>query len=223
MMRSFPLAPLSCLILLSASGVACAGESYVAVGLPGVIVGYAQTVNAQLGLRADVGTSGTFDKNGQESGVNYKGKGKYARLALLADYHPFEGPFHLTFGVTFNDAELKLKSQFDGTTTLNINGQTITPDSSDYIHAKVAFPKVMPYVGLGWGHQERPAGLGFVADVGVSIGRSKLTTDTNIVGKTYGGYLVTQNDFDVKTQDLRDNVGKYKLLPHLALGLSYRY
>jgi len=222
-MRSFHLAPLTCLILLTAHGVACAGESYVGVGLPGVIVGYAQTVNAQLGLRADVGTTGTFNQNGKESGIDYKGKAKYGRLALLADYHPFSGGFRLTGGVTFNDATLKLKSQFDGTTTLNINGQTITPDASDYINAKIAFPKVTPYLGVGWGHQERPAGLGFVADAGVSIGRAKLTTDTNIVGKSYGGYTVTQNDVDVKTQELRDNVGKVKLLPHVALGLSYRY
>lgn len=212
---------------LSAMAPALAGQAYAGVGLPGLLVGYAHTVNSQLGLRADAGGSGSFRRDGRESGIDYQGTARYNRLALLADYHPFGGGFRLTGGVTLNDARLRLKSQFDGVATVTLNGQTITPSAGDYLNAEVRFPKLTPYLGLGWGHQERPAGLGFVADLGVSVGTAKLKTDTNIVGKTYsngaGSYTVTQADVDSKTQDLRDNVGKVKLLPHLAVGLSYRY
>lgn len=224
-MRSPPKTRLLCLSLLPlllASG-AHAGESYVSVGLPGLQLGYAHSVNAQLGLRADVGSTGSIKHNGKESGIDYKGTIKYGRAGLFADYFPFSGGFRLTGGVTLNDANLRLKSQFDGNTSVTLNGQTVTPDAGDYFNAKVEFPKVTPYLGLGWGHQARDGGLGLVADVGVSIGRAKLTTDTNIVGKTYNSYTVTQADVDSKTQELRDGVGKVKLLPHLSLGLSYRY
>lgn len=224
-MRTHRAARLLCLSLLPWLGGtgAHAGESYVGVGLPGLLLGYAHSVNAQLGLRTDVGTTGSFKKNGKESGIDYQGTLKYGRVGLFADYFPFSGGFRLTGGVTLNDANLRLKSQFDGNTSVTLNGQTVTPDAGDYLNAKVEFPKVTPYLGLGWGHQARDGGLGVVADVGVSIGRAKLKTDTNIVGKTYNSYTVTQADVDNKTQELRDGVGKVKLLPHVALGLSYRY
>lgn len=208
-------------------GLAClpahAGESYGAAGFPGLQLGYAHTVNASLGLRADVSSTGTFNKNGKESGIDYQGKVKYNRVGLFADYFPFGGGFRLSGGLTLNDAKIDLKSQFDGTTSVTVNGQTFTPSSGDYLNAKVTFPKTTPYLGIGWGHQAREAGVGFVADLGASVGRAKLTTDTNLVGKTYGPVTLTQADIDAQTQDLRDGVGKVRFLPQLSLGLSYRY
>lgn len=204
-----------------------AGESYGSVGLPGITLGYAHTVNASLGLRADVSSTGSFSKDGTESGIRYVGKAKYNRAGLFADYFPFGGRFRFTGGLTYADASLELKSQFDGSTSVTLNGQTVTPSASDYLNARVSFPKVMPYVGIGWGHQEREAGFGFVGDIGASIGRAKLKTDTNLVGQTYsngsGSVTITQADVDAKTQELRDGVGKLRLLPQLNLGLSYRY
>jgi hypothetical protein len=215
-------------LALSALALGCAlpaqaGESYGAIGLPGITLGYAQTVNATLGLRADVSSTGSFSKDGTESGIRYMGKAKYNRAGLFADYFPFGGRFRLTGGLTYADASVVLKSQFDGATSVTLNGQTVTPAASDYLNARVSFPKVMPYVGIGWGHQEREAGFGFVGDIGASIGRAKLKTDTNLVGQTYGSVTITQADVDAKTQELRDSVGKVRLLPQLNLGLSYRY
>jgi hypothetical protein len=219
-----PLAQLSCLCATALlAGTAHAGESYGALGLPGIQLGYAHTVNTSLGLRADIGTTGSFNKNGKESGIDYQGKAKYNRLGLFADYFPMGNGFRLTGGLTVNNAELKLRSQFDGSTPVTFNGQTFTPTSSDYFNAKVTFPKVMPYLGLGWGHQAREAGLGLVADVGASFGRAKLTTDTNLVGQTISGVTITQADVDAQTQELRDGVGKLRFLPQVSLGLSYRY
>lgn len=221
------IAALPLLGALFASG-AQAGESYLSLGLPGVQAGYAQTVNTYLGLRADVSSTGTVNKNGTQSGIDYQGKVKYNRAGLFADVFPFAGGFRLTGGLTFNDANIDLRSQFDGTQTVTINGYTFAPHAGDYLNAKASFPKTTPYVGLGWGHQAREAaGLGFVMDVGASIGRAKLDTATNMVGQTYvtnaGAYQLKQSDVDSKTQELRDGVGKVQVLPQISLGLSYRY
>jgi len=196
-----------------------AGEAYVKVGLPGVQLGYAQSINEQLGWRFDAGTTGSVNKNSKDGGIDFAGSFKYNRAAVLGDYFPFSGRFRLTGGLTLNQAELTLKSQFDGSTPVTVNGRTVTPAAGDYLNGKLKFPSVMPYLGIGWGHQSREAGLGFVADLGVSIGTAKLTTDTNLVGK----YGITQADADAKTAEIEQAIGKVKLLPQASLGLNYRF
>lgn len=211
---------LSGLMVSMAAMSAYAGESYVSVGLPGVVAGYAITVNEKLGLRADAGTMGTVRRTHTVSGVGFDTKAQYNRFGVFADYFPFSGRFRLTGGLTFNKAQLDLNSRFDGTSSVTINGKTITPAATDYFNLQMKFPKVMPYVGLGWGHQPRAAGMGFIADVGVSIGRAKLNTDTNLVGAGNG---ITQEDVDAKTAEIHDTVGHITFLPSANIGLNYRY
>ena len=216
------LAPKLSLLLLSAAccaGAQAAGESYVGVGVPGLVVGYAYSVNQQLGLRADAGYTGRIRKTDSASGVQFEGKAKYDRVGLFGDYFPFSGGFRITGGVTINRATLELKSRFDGTTSVNVNGNTVTPASTDYFNVKVRFPTVMPYIGIGYGHDQRQAGLGFVADVGVSIGRAKYSRDTNLVGQ----YGITDADADAKLDQVNDSVGSITVLPSASLGMSYRY
>jgi hypothetical protein len=200
---------------------AMAGESYVKVGLPGIVVGYAHSVNDQLGLRVDAGTTGNTQRDRTESGVPYRASAKYNRVGLFGDYHPFGGRFRLTAGLTINDASVKLDSRFDGVTPVTINETTITPTAADYFKAHVKIPRLTPYFGIGWGHQPRETGFGFVADIGVSIGKAKVTVDQNLV-ENYPG-LISQADVDAETRQLKDDVGKLRVLPHLALGMSYRY
>lgn len=204
----------------TASG-ALAGESYVKVGLPGIVVGYAHSVNDQLGLRVDAGTTGNTQRDRTESGVPYRASAKYNRVGLFGDYHPFGGRFRLTAGLTINDASVKLDSRFDGVTPVTINETTITPTAADYFKAHVKIPRLTPYFGIGWGHQPRETGFGFVADIGVSIGKAKVTVDQNLVENHPG--LISQADVDAETRQLKDDVGKLRVLPHLAVGMSYRY
>lgn len=214
---------LSGLMYSMASMSAYAGEPYVSVGLPGVVVGYAMSVNQKLGLRVDAGTTGNINRTHTVSGVGFDTKAKYDRFGLFADYFPFGGRFRLTGGLTLNKTQLDLNSRFDGNSTITVNGHDITPAASDYFNARMKFPSTMPYIGLGWGHQAREAGMGFTADIGVSIGRAKLNTDTNIVGKTDSGYTVTQQDVDAKTDEIHDAVGRITFMPSASIGLSYRY
>lgn len=201
--------------------LAHAGEVYVGVGFPLVQIGYAHSVNQQLGLRADIGTSGSFNKNGQEEGIDYKGKVNLHRAAVFADYFPFSGGFRLTGGLTFNNTELKLNSNLMPGQQVEIGDQTITTNGSEYLNVQVKMPTVMPYVGIGWGHQAREAGWGFVADLGVSVGKAKVSYDTNLIEKSGG--VVSQQDIDKEISELRDGVAKVRFLPQVTLGVSYRF
>jgi hypothetical protein len=55
----------------------------------------------------------------------------------------------------------------------------------------------------------------------VSIGRAKVTIDTNVIQRSGG--VITQADVDRETQELKDGVGKIRVLPQATLGVSYRY
>lgn len=222
--RTSPWSPagvLAALVLSALPSGALAGESYVKVGLPGVVVGYAHSVNDQLGLRVDAGTTGSISRQRTESDVPYQARLKYNRVGLFGDYRPFGGRFRLTAGLTLNDASLKLDSRFDGATSVTINETTITPTAADYFRAHVKIPRVTPYFGIGWGHEPRETGFGFVADIGVSIGKAKLTVDQNLTDNHPA--LISQEDVDTETRELKDKVGKLRILPHVAVGMSYRY
>lgn len=216
-----PSCVLATLLLSALPSAALAGEPYVKVGLPGVVIGYAHSVNEQLGLRIDAGTSGNISRDRTESDVPYRGRLKYNRVGLFGDYRPFGGRFRLTAGLTVNDASLKLDSRFDGATSVTINETTITPSAADYFRAHVKIPRLTPYFGIGWGQEPRETGFGFVADIGVSIGKAKVTIDQNLVENHPG--LISQEDVDAETRDLKDKVGKLRILPHVAVGMSYRY
>jgi len=219
-----PLSPscvLATLVLCAMPSGALAGESYVKVGLPGVVVGYAHSVNDQLGLRIDAGTTGSISRERTESDVPYRARMKYNRVGLFGDYRPFGGRFRLTAGLTVNDASMKLDSRFDGATEVTINETTITPSAADYFRAHVKIPRLTPYFGIGWGHQPRETGFGFVADLGVSIGKPKVTVEQNLTDNHPS--LISQEDVDIETRQLKDKVGKLRVLPHVAVGMSYRY
>lgn len=219
-----PLSPscvLATLMLCAMPSGALAGESYVKVGLPGVVVGYAHSVNDQLGLRIDAGTTGSISRDRTESDVPYRARMKYNRVGLFGDYRPFGGRFRLTAGLTVNDASMKLDSRFDGATEVTVNETTITPSAADYFRAHVKIPRLTPYFGIGWGHQPRETGFGFVADLGVSIGKPKVTVEQNLTDNHPG--LISQEDVDIETRQLKDKVGKLRVLPHVAVGMSYRY
>ncbi len=207
--------------LLMGAPLAQAGEAYLALGFPIVQVGYAHSVNQQLGLRADFGTSGTFSKDGMEEGIDYKGDLNLHRVGLFADYFPFSGGFRLTGGVTLNKAELKLNSNLVNGRNVTIGDQSYTPDGSEYLNVQVKMPAVMPYIGIGWGHQASEKGWGFVADLGVSVGKATLDYQTNLIAKSGGA--ITQADVDKEVSELRDSVGKVTVLPQISLGVSYKF
>ena len=215
-MTLHPMRPATALLALSGLWLAAlpaahAGEAYVNVGFPGVMAGYAQAVTDLVTLRGDFATMGSRGQDGVEEGIEYKGTFKANRVGLFADYFPLGNSFRLTGGVTFNNVKIDLKSNFQGG-TVDIGGTPVTVSNTDYFNVEVKFPKTTPYLGIGWGHLDQ------VADLGVSIGKAKVSIDTNLKDKG-----VTQADIDRETQELRDGVGKLRVLPQASLGVSYRY
>lgn len=210
------VAPLFAALALVA-GTAQAGELYTKLGVPGVMLGYSQPFGPLFGLRADYGTVGERTDRRTENGISYDTKLKLNSAAVLADWFPFAGSFRLTGGITSNQYKLDLLASGAGG-SLSIGNTTYATTANDKFNVQVKFPSSAPYVGLGWGHGEGN-GLRFSVDLGARIG--KATVSYALSGPLAG--QVSQADIDAELADLRDGVGKVRVIPQISFGLGYSF
>ena len=140
-------------------------------------------------------------------------------MGLFADWF-VAGGFRLTAGLTLNDSRLDLNAQGNGgTITIGTTSYVTTPD--DRWNVNIKYPRATPYLGLGYGRQpEGGAGVGFVADFGVSIGKAKVSA--SVSGPNLPN-TVTQADLDRELAELRDGVGQVRVLPQLSVAINFRF
>jgi hypothetical protein len=203
--------------LLFSVGSARAGELYVKGGLPGAIVGWAQPLNSYFGLRLDAASLGNLSERRTEDGITYDVKLQGDRTALLADWFVFGGSFRFTGGITSSKYALDLVASGSGG-NITVGNTTYTTTSADRFNVKIKLPNSMPYVGLGWGHQS-DTGLRFSFDLGAKLG--KATLSYALTGPWASS--VSQADVDAELSELRDGVGKIRLIPQLTIGLGYSF
>jgi len=101
---------------------------------------------------------------------------------------------------------------------------------ADTAHAKVKWPTVAPYLGIGWGHHaSRGPGFGFIADIGVSFGSPKteltisnlLRDKLEVVAAAQGSSAASE--IERQRRELADDVEEVKVIPRLFVGVSYRF
>lgn len=203
--------------LLLSVGSARADEIYVKGGMPGLVLGWAHPLNSHFGLRLDAATVGTISERRFEDGISYDARFKGDRAALLGDWFVFGGRFRLTGGITSSRYSLDLLATGAGG-SITVGNTTYTTTAADRFNVRVKMPSAMPYVGFGWGHQSH-SGLRFSFDLGAKLGKASLSYALS--GPWAGS--VSQADIDAELSELRDGVGKIRLLPQLTLGLGYSF
>jgi hypothetical protein len=216
-MSTATLARLFTVLCAAGCASALAGDVYVKAGLPGGIVGYAQPLGSNFGLRVDVASVGEVQEQRLRDGIQYDAKLKLNRAALLADWFPLGNGFRLTGGVTTNQYRLDMLASGSGG-SLTIGSTTYTTSAADGLQVNVKFPTTSPYVGLGWGHQVSK-GLRFSADIGAMVGRATLTS--TVTGPL--AQRVTQADLDAELASFRDSVARLRAVPQLSFGLGYSF
>jgi hypothetical protein len=218
-MHSFLARPLCCAAALLCAGVAQAGEVYGAAGLPGVMLGYAHPVNSSLTLRADLATLGTHHKTSTEEGIAYKAKINTQRLGLFGDWFVTGGGFRLTGGLTLTDYKGVLDASGAGK-TIQVGDGSYTLGVDDGLQMTIKFPDVMPYLGIGWGHQaSEGSGWRFGVDLGVMIGKAK-------VRATPRGLLAedaAKADVAKEVAQVQDGAGNVRVLPQLSVSVGYSF
>jgi len=208
-------------VLFSLGGVAQAGDVFGGVGAPGLYsIGYAQPMGSNWGLRGEYAAGLSMSKDGVQSGISATGSLKASQAGVFADWFPFDGGFRLVGGLTMNDIKAEFKS-VGGSATINGKPVNLTGET---FNVNLTYPNSTAYLGLGFGHQSgQQSGLGFYADLGVTIGSFNSDVSTSVLNKTYSGYTITQTDIDAQTKTMRDSISSLTVLPRAAIGLTYRY
>lgn len=204
---------------------------YSKVGFPGVGFGYAYGLNKNFGLRADVTTIGSYSGDKTSDNLNYNAKLNYNQAGFYGDYFPFESNFRLTAGLNFRDAKVNGDGRPNGSNQLTVGDTTVTVNSNDIIKARIKMPTVAPYVGIGWGLNTAASSKGwsFFADVGVTIGKPKVSLQANqslmdkldAVAAANGS--TGQAELDKQTAQLKRDADKLKFIPQVFVGVAYKF
>lgn len=216
------------LVLAGLTGAAQAQSVYGKVGLLGAGLGYAQSINQNFGTRIDFTTMGSLNKNGTSGEFDYEGQFKYNQWGVYGDWFPFAGTFRLTGGVNVRQAHLTAHARPNQMGTVTIGDTTVNFGANDSATAKIELPQTAPYLGLGWGHNvaAQSPGFSFFADIGVSIGKPKVSLNLNesLMAKlNAASNNQAQFEIDKQVNSIKDDADKIKIFPQAYIGVAYKF
>lgn len=201
-----------------------AQEVYARGGVPGVALGLGHRLGERFGVRAEVSTIGTLNRDYRRDHIDFDGRLKSDMAGLYLDAM-LVGAFRLTGGVSFNDSRWYGTARPDGTGTIRINNYTVPYGSGDSVDFRAKFSRVAPYIGIGWGHHAPQRGWSFLADLGVMIGRFSTSVEANPALQARINALGGngQAEVDAERQKVQRDLDKYRVLPVLMIGAAYRW
>ncbi|WP_236693698.1 hypothetical protein [Robbsia andropogonis] len=198
--------------------VARAGEIYGQVGTQGGGVGYAVNFNSYIGAHADI-DYGALSHSVSSGDTKYKGRLNLIGGGLYMDVFPFQSSsFRFTAGALIGNSYLKGDGESTGG-TYRINGQDYAA-AGQSVSAKISYPAVRPYLGIGFGHKtEGRRGVNVTADLGVAYGKPRVDYSVSAGLAAQAGAANVQ----AEEQRISDSVSKYRIYPVVQIGLAYRF
>jgi len=180
------------------------------------------SLGARIGLN-----SYSYQYNANSSTVNYDFHLKLQTVSALADWYPFDdSSFRTSIGVMYNNNKVNLDGQPTGG-TYTINGNTYSSTDVGSLQGTMAFNKVAPYIGIGWG---KPApynrGWGMTTDFGVLFQGSPKTSLVATCGSAIAGTASCtqlQSDAAAENTKLQNDLGNFKFWPVASIGISYQW
>jgi hypothetical protein len=195
-----------------------AGDVYLQAGTQGAGVGYAQPLTSWLGLHADVNGFG-LSHNFSGGSLNYSAHLHMFGGGTYADLFPFHSSgFRITAGALISDDYLS-GSAIPNNGTYTINGTAYSAAGST-VNAKLRYPTVRPYLGIGYGHQpSAQRGFGLTADLGAAYGTPSVSLNASpqLVAAAGAANIAAEQ------QSLQSKANHYRFYPIVQIGLTYRF
>jgi hypothetical protein len=195
-----------------------AQEAYVTGGTLGAGLGAAWQLNSYVGLRADIEGIG-FSTSLSVDGGRYDGQLRLLQGGLYGDLFPFaSNDFRVSVGALINDDAFTGQAVPDAFGNYVI-GNTYVPAVGPAPEATVTLPRVLPYLGIGYGHRRPARGFGLAVDLGVAYGRPHASYNVPAI------YLAVASpeDIAIEEQRLDEKVNRYRLYPVAQIALTYRF
>jgi hypothetical protein len=138
---------------------------------------------------------------------------------LYLDLFPFSSSgFRVTTGALINDDQLQAHAVPNADGNYKI-GNDYVPAVGPAPSATATLPRVMPYLGIGYGHKPVTKGFGLTLDLGVAYGRPRVSYSVPQIYTLF----TTQANIDQEEQNLDNKADRYKLYPVAQIGLTYRF
>ena len=151
--------------------------------------------------------------------INYDTNLKLSNIAALADWHAFDGFFHLSAGMVYNNNELEMIATPVGT-NYTINGKTYSTGQVGSLSTLVTFNKIAPYLGVGWSGRAKKTGFSFKSDIGILFQGSPKSSLT-ATGAAADPALAA--DVAAAQIKLDNELESYKYYPVISVGLAYAF
>jgi hypothetical protein len=208
----------------------------------------AGAANAQVGVTADVGSTGVgfhvvvpmetylngrfganyfrhnFDKT--SNGVDYDIKGKLQTIDVLFDWYLTEGSsFHLTSGLVYNGNKFNAAAKPNGLGGFTLNGHAYTAADVGLLTGRIDYRKAAPYLGIGWGNAlARAARWTTNVDLGVFYQGNPNVSLASVGCKTSEAVCkALASDVAAERLHLRDDVDSLKLYPVVRASIGYQF
>jgi hypothetical protein len=189
------------------------GARYSTLGA-GIELGKAITDN--FSVRLGLNKYSTSDTQTIDN-VDYDADLELQSTALLLDWHPFAGSFHLTAGYLNSGNKLTASATPDGDITIGGNTQTVSAGEL-ILNSDIKLGSG-PYLGLGWGNVPA-SGFGFVFEAGVvQMG----TPDVELVLSGSRASDFDTTDVNDEIANMKDDLNQFDTYPVVAIGISYGF
>ncbi|OGT15163.1 MAG: hypothetical protein A3J49_08590 [Gallionellales bacterium RIFCSPHIGHO2_02_FULL_57_16] len=175
-------------------------------------MGFSDSITGRVGFNTF-----TYKYNGNSGTTNYDFKLQLQTVSALADWYPFSGGFRTSAGLLYNNNKLTLKA-LPNVTAYTVGGTTY-PTGISSVEATIAFNKIAPYLGIGWGNPvAKDKGWGMVSDFGVMFQGSP---KTNLVVTCTT--CPTANEIAAENAKLQSDLSSFKFWPVVSVGVSYQW
>lgn len=185
-------------------------------------MGFSDSLTGRVGFNTF-----TYKYNGNSNQVNYDFKLQLQTVSALADWYPFSGSFRTSGGLLYNNNKMTFNAVPGAAGYIIGNNPTpYTAAEVGSLQGTMAFNKVAPYLGIGWGNPvAKGKGWGMTSDIGVLFQGSPKTTLTATCGTALIPSACTQLQTDAATENtkLQNDLSSFKFWPVISLGISYQW
>ncbi|MBN2144104.1 MAG: hypothetical protein JW774_05720 [Candidatus Aureabacteria bacterium] len=166
----------------------------------------------------------TYDYNGVETDMEYDIELKLSSVNALVDWLPFEGIFHVTGGILFNNNELNAVGVLTSSKMYTeIGDGRYTYEEVEELAGNITFNKTALYWGLGWGNPVmKGSGLSVCLDLGVVMQGSP-KVDLSSTKGTIVNTPVFQQELSKEEDELENELEDFKLYPVISVGINYQF
>jgi hypothetical protein len=176
-------------------------------------------VSPSWAVRAEINAL-NYNKDVSKGNNSYAGKIKLRSEGMYADYYPMEGSaVRVTGGLMFNQSSTTATTS---TANINLNGTSYA--LANPASAKIKLSNFMPYLGVGYGHDEaEKAGFKLHADAGIAMGKKPEVALSATPASSVADPAAFERARKAEEDKIADSAKKLRVLPVLKIGAGYTW